>query len=133
MRKDILNIVKQTIEDSGIFKKVYFGVAPPVTTPRSYPSIAIVPEYENRNRVNVTGCTFESELNISLIIYHKSKQNKFEDIISDIIEQVEMLFVNNPYLDGLVLDYWVYKIEQDGGVLHPNYIANVGLKIIYRK
>jgi hypothetical protein len=133
MRKEILNALADAIKNTDKFKKVIKGVLPPVPNINSFPAIALAIDKENRERVNVPGCEFQSELLIVGIIYTKSGKTIYEDVISDLIYAVEEAIQTDETLNNLVIDIYVRSVAQDGGLLHPYQLCELDIVAYYRK
>lgn len=133
MRKEIMDALINALTNSGNFKKVLNGVLPPVPNVKSFPTIAVVVDEENRNRVEVTSCVFQSTLKITAMIYAKASSTKYTDVLSDLIESVEQTIQQDETLNTLVLDIYVDKIQQDGGILYPYQLAELTIIAYYRQ
>jgi len=133
MRKELLDDIYNLLKNSGIFKEGYKGVIPAVTVPKLFPSFAVAIDNEQRKRDRLTECKFEHELTVIVMLYQQGRSNIYEDLLSPIVEQVEDLINNDDTVNNKVIDIWVDKITQDGGILHPKSLAELELKIIYRR
>jgi hypothetical protein len=133
MRKEILNALVNAVKNTNKFKKVIKGVLPPIPNIKSFPAAAFAIDKENRERINVPGCEFQSELLIVGIIYTKSGKTSYEDVISDLIYSIEEAIQSDEALNNLVIDVYVKSIAQDGGLLHPYQLCELDLVAYYRK
>ena len=133
MRQEILNALVAAVENTNEFKKVIKGVLPPIPNINSFPTVAFAIDKENRERVNIPGCQFQSELLITGIIYTKSNKTVYEDIISDLVYSIENAIQIDETLNNLVLDIYVKSIAQDGGLLHPYQLCELDIVAYYRK
>jgi len=132
MRKEILNALETALVNSNLFKKVYKGVLPPLPSVNSFPAIAIAIDKERRERVNIPGCQFQSELNIIGIIYNRVSKTTYDDVLSDLIYGVENVIQSDVTLNDLVIDIYVKEIVQDGGLLHPYQLAELHIVAYFR-
>jgi len=133
MRKKVINALINALVKSGIFKKVLNGVLPPVPNVKTFPTIAVVIDEEKRNRVEVTSCIFQNTLKITAMIYAKAGSTNYTDVLSDLIENVEQVIQRDEVLKTLVLDIYVDKIQQDGGILYPYQLAELTIIAYYRQ
>ena len=133
MREQIFEALVKAIKDSNKFKKVYSGVLPPIPNVKSFPSVAIVIDTEKRERVNITSCTFQSMLQITIMLYGKAKTNAYTDVLSEKIKDLEEIIQKDETLNNLVLDVFVKSIQQDGGILYPYQLAEMTIVAYFRQ
>jgi len=133
MRKWILDRLYTIVKNTNNFKVGYKGVAPPITAVNQYPAFAVVFDKENRERKNISSCVFQSELRLSIIIYNQGRNGVFEDIMSDLIESVEDAINKDDELQTKLIDIYVDKIVQDGGLIHPKALAELQVSAFYRR
>lgn len=132
-RNDILNTLVAAVDSSGNFKKVYKGIVPPIPKIKSFPSVAFAISKENRERVNVPGCQFQSELHIIGMIYTRADKIDYTDEISDLLYVIEETVQSNANLNDLVIDIFVKQVTQDGGILYPYSLCELQIIAYYRK
>ena len=135
MRTDILDKLVAAVDNTDDFVKVYKGYLPPVPSVPSFPAAAFVIESEERRRINVPGCQFESVLTITGMIYAKADKTKsaYSDAISSLIYSVEDAIQGDSDLNDLTIDIYVKTIAQDGGLLYPYELCELSIIAYYRK
>ena len=129
-RKDIFDKVKEIVENDSDFKKVFVGVAPAWGNVGEFPACAVMFDTDKAELQNYACDTYHN-MNMLLIIYHRHKTNKYGDILSDLIDNLEGKLKDNQDLKDLTVSYYISEIVQDGGILYPFTMAQVSLTIQY--
>jgi len=133
MRREIVDTLYDELNATNKFKQSYKNVIPAVAIVKRHPAFAVAVDTETRSKSDLAGCRFENELTLIVMLYQQNRSHDFEDRISDLIDVVEDVVKNSQKLNDMVIDIWVSKITQDGGILHPNYVAEIEVKAIYRR
>jgi len=129
-RKDILNELKFSLENLGLFKDIYIGKAPEPNQIQNFPACAIVFDDEIRDDKEIYSNCYTKYLHIDILLYNKQKNVKYyEDVLSDIIEQVDEELFNFTTQD--VFDSFVFKIENSKGLILPYQVALLKLRVKY--
>ena len=122
------------LSDSTKFKQVYKNIVPIWTKVKKMPSIAIANAYESTARQTISSCRARTEAVVDIYIYAKQKStNSYEDVLSELIEEVEQALNSDTELQGMVVDCLVTGVKQDAGMLHPFTMAQLEVSVSYLK
>jgi hypothetical protein len=132
MRKRVVDTLVADLEASGLFKRVYKNVVPVWTQVKSFPAVAVIYESEEKELENSSSrsCYYNGIVNV--YIYNKQAKNKFEDILTDLIDEVYTIIENNNVLCCEVISSDVARMKREGGLIHPYSVAEVKIVVRYK-
>ena len=119
LSKDLHDRVHEVLENITELRDVIKGVVPSPSQVRKFPSAAI--DYVvTRRKDGPVQNTMDTVEEIDIYIYNQQKVNKYDDILSDLVEVVDKALQTDTELNGLCIDNYVKEIVNDGGVLHES-------------
>ena len=131
IRKEAVDELVLDFEASPSFKKVYKNIVPVWTKVTRTPSIAVVYSEEFAHIDNVTNNKAKYTGTILVYIYNKQPSNEYEDVLTDLIEEVQTLIMENKYLQCNTIETMVTELKRDGGTVHPYSIAQLKVSVTY--
>jgi hypothetical protein len=133
VKKEIVEEIIKRVEEKGIFKKIYKNIIPIWTNIQQFPAFAILYEKEKKERHNLTNRKAYFIGEISIFIFNKQPQNKYDDILSDLIEEVYSVIEDIRWENFNIVDATLSEMKREGGIVHPYAIATITVQIRYIK
>lgn len=132
MRRRIIDSLAEDFSASGSFKRVYKNIVPVWTQVKSFPAIAVIYESEEKQLDNQSSrsCYYVGEVNV--FIYNKQSKTKFDDILTDLIDEVYTIIEDNQVLCCEVIDSDVTRMKREGGMIHPYAVAQIKIRVRYK-
>jgi hypothetical protein len=132
-RKDVFDSVVTALESSGVFSTIYKNNIPVWTQVTNFPSVALVWEKEDRETTGTgAGCRVRIYGELTIYLYARQPaKNSYEDVLSDLIDAVDVALKSSTELQSLVNVAEIESIRQDGGILHPHAMALVSVNMDY--
>ena len=118
-------------EASPMFKKVYKNTVPIWTKVTRTPAVAVLYSEEVAARENFTNNKVKYKGTILIYIYNKQPSTKYEDNLTDLIEEAQRIVIDNNYLRCNTIETIVAEMKRDGGTLHPYSMAQLKVDITY--
>lgn len=128
--KELHNYIITTLKNLAEFKDVYDGIVPPPQKVRNFPSLAVDFAVVNRKKGKLRGCMEVSE-EIDIYIYNTQASNKYEDIVSDLVEVVDNALRQDSNLKERCIDNYIMDVRSDAGILHPRTVVKLTLLLRY--
>lgn len=116
--KDIHDKVIEVLKDISSIKEVTSGYVPPITNITKFPSIA-VDFAVTRRKEGKTPNTMDTVEEIDIYLYNQQKSNKFEDILTDLVIEIDKALQLNTVLRDTTISCYISEVLSDGGILHP--------------
>jgi hypothetical protein len=132
MRRKIVDSLIEDLENSGEFKVVYKNIVPVWTQVKSFPAVSVIYESETKDADNSSSRSCYYIGNVNIFIYNKQPKNKFEDILTDLIDVVYKVVEDNKVLCCEVISSDVSSMKREGGLIHPYAVAEVKLLVRYK-
>jgi len=132
LRVDLIDSIITDLEADGTFKKIYKNIGVHWEQVRNFPAISVIYESERKASDNLSSKSCKYIGNVEFVIYNKQPKNKFDDILSDLIDVVYKIVDENHMLNCDVLTADIAGFKRDGGTAHPYSIAIVSLRIKYK-
>jgi len=130
-RKEAVNALVTDLESSTSFKRVYRNIVPIWTKVSSVPAVAVLYSEEEISRDNISSKKVRREGSIVIYIYNKQRASEYEDILTELIEEVEAIVINNEYLQCNTIECVVGGVKVDGGTIHPYSMAQLRVDITF--
>jgi len=131
IRQDSVEELAADFAASPSFKHVYKNIVPVWTKVNNTPSVAILYSEEYADRDSLTSNKIKYNGTILVYIYNKQSSAKYEDILSDLIEEAQTIVMENTYLQCNTVECIVSELKKDGGTVHPWAIAQLKIRIKY--
>jgi len=131
IRKEAVDKLVADFQASPSFKEVFKNIVPIWTKVNNTPSVAVIYSEEYAHRDNITNNRVKYTGTILVYVYNKQPSNKYEDILTDLIEEVQELIMNNEYLKCNTIEMLVSELKRDGGTVHPYSIAQLKVNVTY--
>jgi hypothetical protein len=131
VRKEAVEQLAADFEASGLFKKVYKNIVPVWTKVTRVPAISVIYSTEEADRDNFTNNKVRYYGNIYVYIYNKQGSTKYEDNLTDLIEEVQRIIMENEYLRCNTIETIMAELKRDGGTIHPWSMAQLKVEISY--
>jgi hypothetical protein len=131
VRKEAVEQLAADFEASGLFKKVYKNIVPVWTKVTRVPAISVIYSTEEADRDNFTNNKVRYYGNIYVYIYNKQGATKYEDNLTDLIEEVQRIIMENEYLRCNTIETIMAELKRDGGTIHPWSMAQLKVEISY--
>ncbi len=131
VRKQAVEELVADFEASGLFKKVYKNIVPVWTNVNKVPAVAVIYATETADRDNVTNNKVKYYGNIYVYIYNKQGSTKYEDNLTDLIEEAQRIVMENEFLRCNTIETIVAEMKRDGGTIHPWSMAQLRVEIKY--
>lgn len=132
MRVRLVEEIATAVHNSGLFKLVYKNIVPNWTQVPVFPAIGIVYDSDLSSGVTM-GSSINVEANIVILIYQQQENNNYEDKLSKLVDEVENIVCNNAFINCNTLTNNIVSFKRDGGILMPFSVAQLTLKVTYRK
>ena len=133
MKKEIIEDILMEIENTSEFKKTYKNIVPIWTDVKQFPACAVMYESEEKERDNITNSKAYYVGKIGIFVFNKQSKTSYEDILSDLIEEIYSVIENIRWTKHKIIDATVSQMKRDGGIVHPYAIANIIVEIRYIK
>ena len=131
VRQEAVEELAAEFEASQSFKEVYKNIVPVWTKVTRTPSIAVIYSEEYAEEDAMTSNKVKYNGTILIYIYNRQPSNQYEDILSDLIDEVQNIVVNNEYLRCNTISTLVAELKRDGGTVHPYSIAQLKVNVKY--
>ena len=129
VRKDAVDAIAKDLKNTGEFKHIFKNIVPVWTNVSNMPAVAVLYESEEASRNNVTNSRMMFKGRILIYIYNKQSSVEYEDILSELIELVKDIVLDNEYLRCNTVDTVVSAMKRDGGTVHPYAICQLTVSI----
>ncbi len=129
VRKEAVDAIAKDLYDTGEFKKIYKNIVPVWTNVSNMPAVAVLYESEEAGRDNLTNSRMMFHGRILVYIYNRQSANEYEDILTDLIEEVKDKIIDNEYLRCNTIDTVVTGMKRDGGTIHPYAMCQLVVSI----
>ena len=116
--KEIHNKVLEVLNGILGIKEVVSGYVPPITSITKFPSIAVDFAVTRRKEGRVQN-TMDTVEEIDIYLYNQQKANKFEDILSDLVYEIDKSLQLDITLRDSTVSCYISEVLSDGGILHP--------------
>jgi len=133
MRKEIVEKIVQGLKDKNLFVKFYKNIVPLWSQIDRFPAVSVIYESEEKERDNLTNRKAYYIGNISVYVFNKQHRNKYEDILSDLIDVVYEVVEDIRWQPMGVVDMTVSSMKREGGIVHPYAIAKIDIEVRYIK
>jgi len=132
MRRRIVDSLAEDFERSGLFKRVFKNIVPVWTQVKAFPAISVIYESEEKDLENMSSraCYYTGKVNV--YIYNKQPKNKFDDILTDLIDEVYTIIEDNDILCCEVIRSDVSRMKREGGLIHPYAVAEIQIAVRYK-
>jgi hypothetical protein len=131
IRKQIVEELVTELENSALFKKVYKNIVPVWTKVTNVPAAAVIYATEEAARHNNTSSKMRYYGNVYIYIYNKQSSNKYEDNLTELIDEVQRIVLNNEYLRCNTIETIMAELKRDGGTIHPWSMAQLKIEVSY--
>lgn len=134
VRKEAVDEIIKDLKATGEFREIFKNIVPVWTNVASMPAVAVLYEGEEASRHNQTNSKMMYEGKILIYIYERQSSTKYEDILSELIEVVRTVILDNEYLRCNTVDTVIASMKRDGGTIHPYAMAQliVDIKFLSR-
>lgn len=132
MREEIVDSLVTDLEGSGVFKRVYKNLGLHWSQIKEFPAAAVIYESEEKELDNLSSraCYYKGVIQIA--VYNKQPKNKYDDILSELIDEVYRVIENNEILCCKVVRADVAGFKRDGGIAHPHAVALISVYVRYK-
>lgn len=132
MRVKLVEEIATAIHSRGLFKLVYKNIVPNWTQVPAFPAIGIVYDSDISTSAT-TGSSITVEANIVILIYQHQSNDDYSDKLSSLVDEVEKIICSNKFVICSTINSGVSSFKRDGGILMPFSVAQLTLKVSYRK
>jgi len=116
--KEIHDRVITVLGGISSIKEVTSGYVPPITSITKFPSIAVDFAVTRRKEGKVQN-TMDTYEEVDIYLYNQQKSNKFEDILSDLVIEIDRNLQLDTVLRDSTVSCYISEVLSDGGILHP--------------
>jgi len=131
MREESVEQLVADFEASPLFRKVYKNIVPIWTKVSRPPAVAVLYSEEEAHRENFTNNKLRYNGTILIYIYNRQASTKFEDNLTDLIEETHRIVMENEYLKCNTIETVISSMKRDGGTIHPYSMAQLVISISY--
>lgn len=131
VRQESVEQLVADFEASPLFRKVYKNIVPIWTSVNTVPAVAVLYSDEVAARENLTNNKVKYKGTILVYIYNKQGATKYEDNLTELIEEAQTIVMENEYLRCNTIDTIVAEMKRDGGTIHPYSMAQLKIEITY--
>jgi hypothetical protein len=131
VRKEAVEQLVADFEASGLFKKVYKNIVPVWTSIHKTPAAAVIYSTELADRDNFTNNKVKYYGNIYVYIYNKQAATKYEDNLTELIDEAQRIIMENEYLRCNTIETIMAELKRDGGTIHPWSMAQLRIEVTY--
>ena len=131
MREESVEQLVADFEASPLFRKVYKNIVPIWTKISRPPAVAVLYSEEEAHRENFTNNKLRYNGTILIYIYNRQASTKFEDNLTDLIEETHRIVMENEYLKCNTIETVISSMKRDGGTIHPYSMAQLVVSISY--
>lgn len=131
VRQESVEQLVADFEASPLFKKVYKNMVPIWTSVNKVPAVSVLYSDEVAARDNFTNNKIKYKGTILIYIYNKQGATKYEDNLTDLIEEAQRIVIENEYLRCNTIETIVAEMKRDGGTIHPYSMAQLKVEITY--
>ncbi len=131
MREESVEQLVADFEASPLFRKVYKNIVPIWTKISRPPAVAVLYSEEEAHRENFTNNKLRYNGTILIYIYNRQASTKFEDNLTDLIEETHRIVMENEYLKCNTIETVISSMKRDGGTIHPYSMAQLVISISY--
>ena len=129
VRKLAVEEIAKDLYDTGEFKAIYKNIVPVWTNVSRMPAVAVLYESETASRHNSTNQRMMYNGKLLIYIYNRQSANSYEDILSDLMDVVRDVILDNEYLKCNTVDTIISATKRDGGTIHPYAMVQITVDV----
>ena len=134
MRKEIVDNIVRVLDNLNKFNVIYKNVAPDLNAIKTFPMAAVIYPKETMEREYISGNTLRYSGEVVILIVNKANsRSNYEDILSDLIDDVQKAILEDKWLQCNLIDCYITEMERDGGLLYPISAAELTINLRYTK
>ena len=131
VRQESVEQLVADFEASPLFRKVYKNIVPIWTSVNTVPAVAVLYSDEVAARENLTNNKVKYKGTILIYVYNKQGATKYEDNLTELIEEAQTIVMENEYLRCNTIETIMAEMKRDGGTIHPYSMAQMKVEITY--
>jgi hypothetical protein len=131
VRKQSVEELVADFEASPLFRKVYKNTVPVWTKVNTVPAVSVLYSKDFADRETLTSNKIKYNGTILIYVYNKQGSTKYDDILTDLIEEAQRIVIENEYLRCNTIECIVEETIRDGGTVHPWAMAQIKVYIKY--